>query len=329
MERGVMSENGAPRVLLVEDNKATAGDFVRILQAQGFATEHALTAKDALEKSTQFHPDVVLLDLQIPSASNVADESVEHGFHVLDALLKEEPFRPVCVVTAHNQPELVRRAMQRTHGGPFVFKDDDVRRELPRAVHVALADPAYKMSKTVRQFRALVDKADQPEDVYRKFIHQHWAVILGPEYQDVKSPYPITRGGEIDLLAVRWDGFSDLWELKRPSDPVFKDYNGWLHHSIECARAIGQLMSYYDAAEKETPGRLTYEGRRGLPLQLHRPRGFVVIGRYQSEAERERLRLENSFLAGLAVLTYDDLIERAEQFLTFLHRHRGSDASLV
>lgn len=52
-----------------------------------------------------------------------------------------------------------------------------------------------------------------------------------------------------------------------------------------------------------------------------------MIGRYKNDAERERLRLENSFLAGLAVLTYDDLIERAEQFLTFLLQHRSGDGS--
>ncbi|WP_437605743.1 Shedu anti-phage system protein SduA domain-containing protein [Sorangium sp. So ce834] len=321
-----MNEKNAPKVLLVEDNKATAGDFLRVLQPNGFAVEHALDAAEALHKAATFGPDVVLLDLQIPSAPGLSDEDVEHGFRVLDALLAADPFRPVCIVTAHNQPELIRRAMRRTHGAPFVFKDDDLRRALPKAVNVALASPAFKMSRTVREFRALVDR-NEPEDVYRKFIHQHWGAILGPEYQDVRSPYPITRGGEIDLLAIRWDGFPDLWELKRPSDPVFKDYNGWLHHSLECARALGQLMSYYDAAEKEPRGPLGYDGRRGITVHLQRPRGFVVIGRYQSDAERERLRLENGFLAGLAVLTYDDLIERAEQFLTFLQQHRNGDDS--
>ena len=84
-------------------------------------------------------------------------------------------------------------------------------------------------------------------------------------------------------------------------------------------------MSYYDAAEKELPDPLGYEARRGLSIQLHRPRGFVVIGRYARAAERDRLRLENSFLAGLTVLTYDDLIERAEQFLRFLQSYRNGD----
>jgi hypothetical protein len=41
--------------------------------------------------------------------------------------------------------------------------------------------------------------------------------------------------------------------------------------------------------------------------------------------EHERLRLENGFLAGLTILTYDDLIERAEQYLAFLVRYRNGD----
>jgi len=63
-----------------------------------------------------------------------------------------------------------------------------------------------------------------------------------------------------------------------------------------------------------------------VDMELHRPRGFVVIGRTKNAAERERLRLENSFLAGISILTYDDLVERAEHLLTFLQRYRNGDA---
>lgn len=57
----------------------------------------------------------------------------------------------------------------------------------------------------------------------------------------------------------------------------------------------------------------------------------MVLGRYSADAdtakvERERLRLENSFYAGLSVLTYDDLIERARSLLDFLLRHRNGGA---
>jgi CheY-like chemotaxis protein len=315
------------RVLVIEDNDASAGDYVRWLKAAKYVVERAAAASDGVAGAAGFHPDVIILDLQIPSEPGRADEDVKHGFRALDDLLQAEPFRPVVIATAHSRDrELMRQAMQRNRGGGFLFKDaDDLERSLLESVAVALAGPAYKMSKTVAELRRLVDSNDR-EDVYRKFIHKHWDVILGPEYRDCKSPYEISRGAEIDLLAIRQDGFPDLWELKRPGDPVFTHYNQWLHHSVECARAIGQLMQYYDAAMREPlPGKMHYDARRGVSVELHRPRGFVVIGRYKDPVERERLRLENGFLAGLTILTYDDLIERAEQFLSFLQRHRNGD----
>jgi hypothetical protein len=39
---------------------------------------------------------------------------------------------------------------------------------------------------------------------------------------------------------------------------------------------------------------------------------------------RDRVRLENSYYAGLTLLTYDDLVERAEQYLSLIHRYRPS-----
>ncbi len=186
--------------------------------------------------------------------------------------------------------------------------------------------PSFRMSRTVGEFKQLLD-LEQSEDTYRKFIHKHWEVFLGPEYGEVQSRYTITRGEEIDLLAIRHDGFADLWELKRPDDPVFKEYNQWLPHSVECARAIGQLMEYYDAAQREPrPGLRHDDARRGVNMELHRPQGFVVIGRTEDAAKRERLRLENSFLSGITLLTYDDLVERAEHLLTFLQRYRNGDS---
>lgn len=246
------------KVLVVEDNQATAGAILRWLKAAGFTVEHALAAQEGIAAAADFRPDVILLDLQIPSGTNLPDKDVEHGFRTLDALLAADPFRPVCVVTAHSKGELVRRAVQKTRGGPFVFKDaEDLQREVLRAVDVALAGPAYKMSKTVREFRALVDK-NEPEDVYRKFIHQHWGAILGPEYQDVRSPYTVTRGGEIDLLAIRWDGFPDLWELKRPAILSSRTTTAG---STTAWSARGRLAS---SCRTTTPPKRSRKGRSGM-----------------------------------------------------------------
>lgn len=324
--------DGGSRVLLVEDDNDNARDYTAWLRDGGHAVERVGAASEAAEAAERFGPDVVLLDLAIPSVPDAADAEAAHGLRALDELTRRDPFRPVVVVTAHSRNrELMREVLQRTHGGQFVFKDDrNLEQALLNAVAVAVSHPAFRMSRTVREFRALVAR-DEKEDVYRKFIHRHWREILGPEYREVRSPYPVARGGEVDLYAVRHDGFPDLWELKLPADPLFKTYSEWHYHSDACARAIGQLMEYFDEAEKNArAGALNYEGRKGVEVVAHRPRGFVVIGRYSKDAEarrfeRERLRLENSFFAGLTVMTYDDLAERAEQYIRFLQRYRDGD----
>jgi hypothetical protein len=52
----------------------------------------------------------------------------------------------------------------------------------------------------------------------------------------------------------------------------------------------------------------------------------VLIGRRASKREQDKLALYNSFMAGIAVMTYDDLIEDARQVLTFLRDYRNGAA---
>lgn len=321
------------RLLLIEDHEEMAENLVRILTQKGFRPAWEGASRPGVEHAKRESPDVVILDLQIPSDKGRADENVKHGLAALAEIVALDPFRPIVVCSAHGgNKELAREVYKLTRGGPFVFKDSETFEEdLFAAIAVALAHPAYRASKTVAAFQALVD-AKKNEHEYRKFIHDHWEVILGPDYKECRSPYEISRATEIDLLAVRHDGFADLWELKRPDTPVFQRYGQWLAHSSECASAIGQLMHYYDLAAREPQGgALHFEARRGLSLYLNRPQGFVVLGRYsqdpaEAKVERERLRLENSFYAGLTVMTYDDLIERARSLIDFLQRHRNGGA---
>lgn len=316
------------QVLVVEDNDASASDYVKTLQEAGHAVERASARSDAIALAER-RPDVVLLDLQLPSSPGRSDEDVRHGLAVLEALVRADPFQPIVVMTAHsNNRELMREVLQRTNGGQFVFKDaDNLEADLHKALAVALAHPAYTMSRSVRRFRAMLDE-DLGEDDYRKFIATHWKVLLGPEYKDCRSPYEVSRGAEVDLFAVRHDDFPDLWELKRPQDPVFRRYNDWRLHSEATAKAFGQMIDYCDLVRRDPQVIRSYEARKGLgAVQLSRPRGFVVIGRYTGSAEdrkgqRDRVRLENSYYAGLTLMTYDDLVERAEQFIGFLHGYR-------
>ncbi len=322
-----MSDGAIKRVLVVEDDDQVAELYNEWLSAQPYDVKRAATADDASKLAESIQPDVVVLDLQIPSKPGAADEHTDNGVRALDELLKADPFRPVVVATAHGANRaLMRQVMQRNRGGHFLFKDDkELRSALLAAVAVALESPAYVASSAVRAFEALIARSPKEEEI-RIFIRDNWRKLLGPKYKECHSPYEIDRGLKVDLLFLRPDGFPDIWELKRPDQPVFQAYNEHLHHSTECARAVGQLMEYLDRAEKNTGGPGSYEDRKGFRGALHRPRGVVVIGRTVNKREQDRLALDNSFMAGITILTYDDLIQGARDVLTFLRDYRNGAA---
>ncbi|MFE7836312.1 response regulator transcription factor [Streptomyces sp. NPDC057474] len=60
---------GAPepqRILIVDDEPAVRDALKRSLAFEGYGTEVAVDGADALEKATAYHPDLVILDIQMP-----------------------------------------------------------------------------------------------------------------------------------------------------------------------------------------------------------------------------------------------------------------------
>lgn len=65
------------KILLVEDDQGLASVYVTRLQAEGFDVLHVPNGEDALSKTLEFHPDLIILDVMMPKIS---------GFDVLDIL---------------------------------------------------------------------------------------------------------------------------------------------------------------------------------------------------------------------------------------------------
>ena len=65
------------KVLLVEDDQGLASVYVTRLEAEGFSVLHVPNGEDALTKTLEFRPDLIILDVMMPKIS---------GFDVLDIL---------------------------------------------------------------------------------------------------------------------------------------------------------------------------------------------------------------------------------------------------
>jgi len=77
------------RVLVVDDNEASAKTLGWAIEMEGYEVEVCLDGRRALERARDFRPHVVLLDLGMPGMS---------GYEVCQALRGDAALRPVKVI---------------------------------------------------------------------------------------------------------------------------------------------------------------------------------------------------------------------------------------
>src|SRR6056297_911367 len=80
-------------VLIVEDNELNMKLFNDLLEAHGFSTLKTASGIEAMELARAHHPDLILMDIQLPEVS---------GLEVTKWLKEDEDLRdiPVVAVTA-------------------------------------------------------------------------------------------------------------------------------------------------------------------------------------------------------------------------------------
>ncbi len=61
-----MSLQGAPRLLIVDDDVSTTETFAHILTMEGYDVRTAATAESGLREIEAAHPDAIILDLRMP-----------------------------------------------------------------------------------------------------------------------------------------------------------------------------------------------------------------------------------------------------------------------
>jgi two-component system OmpR family response regulator len=81
------------KVLLVEDDSRIATAIKRGLDSEGFTVEVCLDGEDGLWRATEYHYDLLILDLMLPG---------RNGFEVCRALRAQGNWTPILVLTARD-----------------------------------------------------------------------------------------------------------------------------------------------------------------------------------------------------------------------------------
>jgi two-component system nitrogen regulation response regulator GlnG len=92
-----------PTLLVIDDEQSVCYSFRRVFEGNDVRVLTARTAAEGLTQVREQHPDVVVLDIQLPDRSGL------EVFHEIQAL---DPKRPVIFITAHGTTETAIEAMK-------------------------------------------------------------------------------------------------------------------------------------------------------------------------------------------------------------------------
>ena len=164
--------------------------------------------------------------------------------------------------------------------------------------------------KDLIEFEKLVSNFKEThadEEQIQVFLQEHpW--FFGLDYLDQTPKKRVGSKGTVDFYLERLQGVKDVFELKLPSHSLF-DSNGKM--SADLGKAITQIIDYLEdimaygstirVSEKEEIGEL-----------IGRPRGFIIIGTCKDEKTRKKMEILNAYLHGIQILSYDNIIRKAE-----------------
>jgi hypothetical protein len=168
-------------------------------------------------------------------------------------------------------------------------------------------------------------KSNSKEKELQNWLYEHpW--VFGPTYID-NSKEEINRiGDRIDFLMQRYDTFYDVFELKLPSCPIFvgdkdetdiqQQLSRKFNISGDLKDAISQIIGYLEQFEADKKN-MYYEKH----IDIHKPRGIIVIGR-KEEDETRTVKTLNSYFNNINIYTYDNILDMAQNFIALIENRQ-------
>jgi|GEM_PF-774363 len=179
------------------------------------------------------------------------------------------------------------------------YRDQNIKNRVP------------EFTEILKEFKKIVGE-NHKESVYQKFLKNHFW-IFGLEYVSAKSQKQAGAKNRPDFSLERYDKFRDIVEIKRPHDEVFVKKANRYHQGQKLKEALAEVMDYVDYFLTHINDEIVEFGET-----YYKPRAIIVIGRTKEFGEK--VRQLNSFLHRIEVVTYDELIERAEKIIEFYQK---------
>lgn len=119
------------KILYIEDDQTLATLYSARMQSEGFEVRHFPNGEEGLQHAREFHPDLIIVDLMMPSLS---------GYDVLDDLrsMVELGSAKIVVMSALNQQDDIKKAKS-LGADDFIVKSQVTMDDVMERLHNLLA----------------------------------------------------------------------------------------------------------------------------------------------------------------------------------------------
>lgn len=192
-------------------------------------------------------------------------------------------------------------------------------RNLLLSVQESTLKNLFASVKHVKNKKALIKLEQLIKDTVNEAAFQEWindnTWVFGTEYIKKFDTRTIGIHSQADFIVESLDGFTDLIELKKPDVKLFENdlSHSCYYPSKDLAQVLGQAIHYIKIMEDHRSVL-----KEGDDLEVLKPRIKVVIGRSSTLnfEEKKTLRLLNSTLHGIEIITYDEILTRAKKIIS-------------
>ncbi len=168
-----------------------------------------------------------------------------------------------------------------------------------------------EFDKDIEDFSLLLKDATNnkiKEKELQEFLKKRpW--IFGVEYHNSEPKKPVGSKNEFDFYFLDYKNQGTIIELKLPSENILKDE---YEFSAKTGESLGQLIRYMETTMAYSYNKETSKIEK---VDEIRPKGFLIIGKTINQEEMNKLKIINSYLKGIEILSYDMLLAKAKSTL--------------
>ncbi|MEL6429602.1 MAG: Shedu immune nuclease family protein [Planctomycetota bacterium] len=172
-------------------------------------------------------------------------------------------------------------------------------------------NPSSEIDEWIQRLRTLLSDDDASESDLQELIRgQAW--LFAPRHSQIRRHPALDDKNIPDFILTRsTEGLMDFVEIKKPSTTLFRASG---HFNAAFHEAWDQATRYLEFADKNTDYL-----RREKAIHVDSPKCYLIIGHELDAERRAAIRVKEKHTPRIEVITYDELLDRAQGLLRLRH----------